>query len=284
MISRPTWGRKVRIMRTDSLAALMFGALFLFGCPNNPITDDDDTTADDDDDATPVRDDVTIHVGDLEKFMGFDGDGTEAGGTSLGYQYLSEFQIMIAPCWPGTTDPIIGPCENTEIEGHEVTFPGDGSPVFFTALSEGIVHATRYGKVVTDGKVRVTDVHHEDYLGFYPEFETDDVVTEESGSMYVSYQIEDGESLTIPVNYDSTGIWQCWFGSQTESHSVSHQLGEVFDIWFHIDIVLFGNGHLLKNTLSDGADVEGTISANGSTLTGVAKNEFDSWVLSCNKS
>ena len=54
-----------------------------------------------------------------------------------------------------------------------------------------------------DGLVLVTVNHAPTYLDMYPEFETDDVEDHRD----VSFLVEGGETLTIPMNYDSSGVW-----------------------------------------------------------------------------
>ena len=57
----------------------------------------------------------------------------------------------------------------------------------------------------------------------------------------VTFPLEDGESMTIPVNYDSSGNWNCWFNNQPSSDTVGHQFGEMFAGWFNC-VTLYGGG------------------------------------------
>jgi hypothetical protein len=273
-------------MRTTSLAALIFGALFLFattGC-ENPGTDDDDTTVGDDDDATgEVRADVTVTVDAIEAFMGYAGDGTAIGSdtngdgepdSDLGFTN-PEFSLMVA----GSASDIRNGTGDT-IEGYEIVFPGDGTTVYFGAVNSDYVHAPCSGKVVGDGRVLITVNHAPQYLDFYPEFETDDVEDHRD----VNFLILDGESMIIPVNYDSSGNWNCWFGSQEAQNTIEPEYGEMFWSWF-TGISLFANGHMMTGTnSSETSIVVATITADGATLTGTSLHETGSTaVVNCER-
>ncbi|HJN85288.1 MAG TPA: hypothetical protein QF873_03165 [Patescibacteria group bacterium] len=271
-------------MRTFSLAALIFGALFLIpGCIDNPA-DDDDTTVGDDDDATgEIREDVTVTVDDIEAFMGYAGDGTAIGNdtdgdgepdSDLGYTN-PEFSLMVAD-----TPDAIRNKEGEILEGRDIVFPGVGTTVYFGAVSDNYVHAPCSGKVVGDGRVLITVNHAREYLTFYPEFETDDVEDHRD----VNFLILDGESMIIPVNYDSSGNWNCWFNGQPSQNTISPQFGEKFWTWF-TEITLFANGHLMVGTNnSETSVITVTVGADGETLTGTSVHETGSTaIVSCER-
>jgi hypothetical protein len=258
-------------MRTTSLAALFCSAMFLF-CLG--YLDDDDTVGDDDD---AEFEDVTIEIDAIKAFMGYDGDGTAEGGESLGHEYL-EFEVMIAE------DLLeILRLRGTTLDGTQITFPGNGDTVYFAGTNPNYVHAPCSGKVVGPGQVLVTVNHVEDYTVQQPGVDTHEV--DEEG--HTSFVVQGGESMTINVNYDSSGTWTCWWQTIETYDTVGHAHGEKFGQWFSgVDgqgLVMYANGHHMGLTFGDDfvTTISATISEDGETLTGLAVDKFDTWQLDC---
>ena len=244
---------------TSFLAALMVligvSSLNLSGCvdPNDDddsVVDDDDT-GDDDDSTGVVFAPITVTV-----------NATTFLSEALG-NVAKDFQLYF----------------NGELVEELELYITSTEPVEFEAVSDDYLHATCKVRLVADALGKVTVEHANEFLSTYPQFETDDVEDHRDAS----FEVHDGDTITIPLNYDSTGTWDCLKNTTPYTNPISENFGEVFGAWFG-GTNLYANGHQLKGWTNGGVEMyDGIISADGQTWSGTVVDEWETRNVSCER-
>ena len=111
--------------------------------------------------------------------------------------------------------------------------------------------------------------HHSEYANFFPEVG------------HQEFPLQDGEELMIPLNVDASGGWECSRGSSEYVNEVDMLFGEVGTYFFN-GLEMYVSGHELVGNAGETV-IEGVMSADRSEWNGTADDDFDTWVLRCER-